>query len=70
MVVVTRKLLTDVGGDVACFRTDDSAEFGNAFSKRSSNEAILLEHTGVDVPKYDGVVERGVGLIQEGGMAA
>ena len=40
------------------------------FARLCSKETIRHEHTGDDGPKHNGVVERGLGLIQEGGMAA
>jgi len=71
VTAATRKFLADVGGAVECFRTDNGTEFVNAlFANLCANEKIRHEHTGVDGPKHNGVVERGLGLIQEGGMAA
>ena len=67
----TRRFLSDVGDGVKCFRTDNGAEFVNeTFARLCSKETIRHEHTGDDGPKHNGVVERGLGLIQEGGMAA
>ncbi|CAN0361133.1 unnamed protein product, partial [Laminaria digitata] len=65
------QFLADVGGDVKCFRTDNGVEFVNeTFVRLCGDKTIRYEHTGVDGPKHNGVVERGLGLIQEGGMAA
>ena len=53
------------------FRTDNGTEFVNEiFARLCSDQTIHHEHTGVDEPKHNGVVERGLGLIQEGGMTA
>ena len=71
VIAATRKFLADIGGAVVCFRTDNGSEFVNAlFASLCEDEKILHEHNGVDRPKHNGVVERGLGLIQEGGMAA
>ena len=53
------------------FRTDNGTAFVNAIvASIWSNEEIRQEHTGIDGPKHSGVVERGLSLIQEGGMTA
>ena len=67
----TKIFLSDVGNGVKCFRTDNGTEFVKQTSARlCSDEEIRHEHTGVDGPKHNGVVERELGLIQEGGMGA
>ncbi|CAN0338393.1 unnamed protein product, partial [Laminaria digitata] len=71
VAAATKQFLADVGGDVKCFRTDNGAEFVNeTFARLCGDKTIRHEHTGVDGPKHNGMVERGLGLIQEGGMAA
>ena len=67
----TKEFRTDVGGGVKQFRTDNGTEFVNeTFASLCREKTIYHELTGVDRPKHNGVVERGLGLIQEGGMAA
>ncbi|MEP5245481.1 MAG: DDE-type integrase/transposase/recombinase, partial [Alphaproteobacteria bacterium] len=62
VTAATRKFLADVGGAVECFRTDNGTEFVNAlFASLCANEKIRHGHTGVDGPKHNGVVERGLG---------
>ncbi|CAN0512131.1 unnamed protein product, partial [Laminaria digitata] len=71
VAAATKQFLADVGGDVKCFRTDNGAEFVNEnFARLCGDKTIRHEHTGVDGPKHNGVAELGLGLIQEGGMAA
>ncbi|CAN0528754.1 unnamed protein product [Laminaria digitata] len=71
VAAATKQFLADVGGDVKCFRTDNGADFVNeSFARLCGDKTIRHEHTGVDGPKHNGVVERGLGLVQEGGMAA
>ena len=49
----------------------NGAEFAHeAFARLCSDQTIHHEHTGVDGPKHNGVVDRGFGLIQEGGMSS
>ena len=68
---VTNKFLAGVDGDVKCFRTDNGTEFVNEpFARLCGDKTIRREHTWVGGPKHNGVVERELGLIQEGGMAA
>ena len=67
----TKKILADVGGGIKRFRTDHgTALVKETFASLCEDEAIHHELTGVDRPKCNGVLERGLGLIQEGGMAA
>ena len=64
------KFLADVDDAVNCFRTDNGAEFTNEiFAAICRDNTLRNEHTGVNGPKHNGVVER-LGLIQKGGMAA
>ena len=71
VTAATRKFLADVGGAVESFRTDNGSAFVNAlFASLFATEKIRHEHTGVDGLKRNGVVERGLGLIEEGGMVA
>ena len=71
MASATKKFLSNVGDGSKCLRTQNVAEFVNeTFARLCSDEKILHEHTGVDGRKHNGVVECGLGLIQEGGMAA
>ena len=71
MASATKKFLSDVGDGAKCLPTDNGVEFVNETCARLCNDqATRHEHTGVDGPKHNGVVERGLGLIQEGGMAA
>ena len=50
---------------------DNGTEFVNeAFASLCREKTIHHELTGVDGRKHNGVVKRGLGLIQEGGMAA
>ena len=61
----------DVGDGVKCFRTDNGTEFVNeTFARVCSDEKNRHEHTGVDGPKHNGVVQSGLGLIPEIGMPA
>ena len=65
----TTKFLADVGGGFKCFRKDNGSEFVNEiFAKLCSDQTICHEHTEVDGPNHNGVVERGLGMIQEGGL--
>ena len=67
----TTKILTDIGDAVKCFRTDNGAEFTNEMLATSCRyTTIRHEHTGLNGPKRNGVVERGLGLIQAGNMAS
>ena len=67
----TTKFMSDVGNSVMCFRTDNGAELVTDTSARlCSDQTIRHEHMGVDGPKNNGVVGRGLDLIQDGGMAA
>ena len=71
VTAATRKFLAGVGGSVECCWTDNCSEILNArFASFRANEKILHEYTGVDGPTPNGLVERGLGIIQEGGMAA
>ncbi|CAN0397216.1 unnamed protein product, partial [Laminaria digitata] len=71
VAAATKQFLADVGGDVKCFRTDNATEFVNeTFARLCGDKTILHEHAGVDGPKHNGVTERGLGLIQQGGMAS
>lgn len=71
VVAVRTNFLAGVGAAAKCFRTDNGAEFVNTMSTRVySDKTIGIEHTGVDGRKNNGVVDRGLGLIHEGGMAA
>ncbi|CAM9593420.1 unnamed protein product [Laminaria digitata] len=65
VTTATKKGLADVGGDVKCVLTDNVAKFVNEiFVKLCSDNTVRHEHKGVDGPKHNGVVERGLGLIQ------
>ena len=65
------KLLADVGDAVKCLRTGNGAEFTNEmFATIWRDKTIRHEYTGVNGLKHNGVVERGLDLIQEGGVAA
>ena len=67
----TKEFLADVGGGVKRFRTDNGTGFVNeTFAGLCREKTIHHGFTGVDGPKHNRVVERGLGLIQEGGMAA
>ena len=67
----TKTFLSDVGDGVKCFGTDNGTEFINeTFARLRSDEKIRHERTGVNGSKHNEVVARGLGLIQEGGMAA
>lgn len=67
----TRTLQRDIVGCVECFRTHSCAEFVNAlFASLCIEETIRHDHTGGVSSKHNDVVERGLGLIQGGGMAA
>ena len=67
----TKEFLADVGVGVKRFRTDNGTELVNeTFASLCREKTIHHELTGVDGPKHNGVVERGRGLIQKGGMAA
>ena len=71
MASATKRFLANVGGGVKCFRTDHGTVFvDETFARMCSDLTIHHEHTGVDGPNYSGVVEHGLGLIQEGSMAA
>ncbi|CAM9595442.1 unnamed protein product, partial [Laminaria digitata] len=71
VAAATKQFLADVGGDVKCFRTDNGVEFVNeTFARLCGDKTTRHEHTGVDEPKHNGVAERGLALIKEGGMAA
>ena len=71
IVAATKEFLADVAGDIKCFRTDYAVQFVNEmFMKVCGDKTMRHEHTGVDEPKHNGVVERGLGLTQEGGIAA
>ncbi|CAM9878429.1 unnamed protein product, partial [Laminaria digitata] len=71
VAAATKQILADVGDDVTCFRTDNGVEFVNeTFARLCGDKTIRHEHTGVDGPKHNGVAERGLALIQEGGMVA
>lgn len=51
--------------------TNNGAEFMNDVCARlCSRKNTRHEHTGVDGPKHNGVIERGFGLMQEGGKVA
>ena len=70
MAAATTKFLADVGDAVKCFRTDNGADFTNEmFATICRDKTIRHKHTGVNGPKHNGVVERGLGLIQESIMA-
>ena len=61
----TTIFLYDVGDGVKCFRTENGAEVVNeAFARLCIDEKIRHEHTGVDGPNHNRVVERGLGLIR------
>ena len=68
VVTAMKQFLADVVGDVKCFRTDSGTAFMN--ETLCGDKTIRHEHTGVDGPTHNGVIERGLGLIEEGGMAA
>ncbi|CAN0098402.1 unnamed protein product [Laminaria digitata] len=71
VAAATKQFLADVGDGVQCFRTDNGTEFVNeTLARLCGDRTIRHEHTEADGPKHNGVVERGLGLIQEGGMAA
>ena len=71
VALATKIFLSDAGDGVKCFRTDNGTEFVNeTFARLCSDEKIRHGHTGVDGPKHNGVVERGLSLVQEGGIAA
>ena len=71
MASATKEFLVDVGGGVKRFRTDNGTEFVNeTFVSLCKEKTIHHELTVVYGPKYNGVVERGLGRIQEGGMGA
>ena len=58
------KILTEIGDAVKCFRTDNGAEFTNEMFATSCRDTIIRhEHTGVNGPKHNGMVRRGLGLI-------
>ena len=67
----TKEFLADVGGGIERFRTDNGTEFVlKTFASLCREKTVHHELTGVDGPKHNGLVERGLGLIREGGMAA
>ncbi|CAM9207412.1 unnamed protein product, partial [Laminaria digitata] len=71
VAAAAKQILADVGGDVKCFRTDNGAEYVNeTFARLCDDKTIRHELTGVDGPEHNGVVERGLRLIQAGGMTA
>ena len=66
----TMEFRADVGGGVKRFRTGNGTEFvDETFASLCREKTIHHEITGVDGPKHNGVVERGLGVIQEDVMA-
>ena len=71
VAAATTKFPADVGDAVKCFRADNGVEFVNeTFVRTFSGNTTRHDHTEFDRPKLNGVVERELGLIQEGGMTA
>ena len=50
---------------IKCVRTDNGGEFEGGFQRELDRRSITHEHTPPDTPQYNGVAERGVGLLRE-----
>ena len=55
---------------VKTFRSNNGGEFGGEFASVSNELLIKQEFTPAYSPQYNGVAERGLGLIEEAVMAA
>ena len=62
---------TGVPCPIEAVRTDDAAEFnGGALADLCRKRGIRQEFTFADIPRFNGVVERGIATIESAGKAA